>query len=203
MTAEPPAVQDEQALSLFHVTRQIFQLQDLANDPEITEEERAIARQEIERYLRCEVRKVDNIRGYLRHCEVMEAAAAEESRRQSAMAREWAARAGQVKSYCASVMQEFGEKKLVGKTGQLVCKGNGGLQALTIEDPQAIPEQYFIALIQMPLPLWKQVRQACEWQEINLDGTTLKTEVDMKAVREDMPVSGARLEPRGQHIEVR
>lgn len=93
----------------------------------------------IREYVRAEVGKVDNIRGFLKHAEMMRDAAAEEAKAQLKRAQAWGRRIDRVKQMVFDVMQESGQKRLNGEKGAFLVKGNGGLQPLIVTDEAAVP----------------------------------------------------------------
>ena len=83
-------------------------------DDEITEEDDALGDpfqelkvidDQIREYVTAEIRKVDNIRSFWRHCELMRDAAKEEARVQSERSKAWGARLDRLKATCALVME--------------------------------------------------------------------------------------------------
>lgn len=102
--------------------------------------------QAIQEYVAREVRKVDNIRGYIRHAEMMVAAAEAEAAKQKARAEAWQGRIDRLKAACKYVMEtmpwQVGKtRRIDGSTGSLVLKTNGGKQAVTITKPELVPEE--------------------------------------------------------------
>ncbi len=215
-------------MSLFQIESELLQLMEFAEDPERTDEERAAADEQIKEYISREIRKVDNIRAYLRHAEVMEAAAKAEYALQRSRAEAWKSRATRLKDRVLQIMQVIGEKKLEGKTGTLTVKGNGGLQPLVIRDETLIPPQYCKVMVTMSLARWLSIQQGLE------DVTVVRcvdNDLVRRALSEPCPlchglkrvivdevlvdpcnacggegtrrVPGARLEPRGNSLIVK
>ena len=166
-------------LSLYDVSRQLVELMAFREES-LTAEERQEVDREIARYLAAEVTKVDNVRGYLRHCEVMEQAHRQEVERQTRMAQGWEERAQHLKNACIRALESAGKTRAEGKTGVLRIQKNGGQAPLEIFDEKAIPSRYTPLTITYPL--------------------------DKDALRRDLAagkvVPGARLAERGVHLRV-
>lgn len=101
----------------------------------------------IREYLQAELRKVDGVRSFWRHAELMRDAARAEAAAQTARAEVWGARLDRLKTMCQLVMEAMPwpagkTKKLEGRTGSLILKGNGGRQAVEITNEALIPDEY-------------------------------------------------------------
>ena len=167
-------------LSLYDVSRQLVELMTFRDEEELTDEEREAVDGEILRYIAAEVTKVDNLRGYLRHCEVMEEAHRKEAEKQTGMARIWEEREKRLKNYVLRALAAAGKTRVEGKTGVLRVQGNGGQAPMEIFDENAIPTRYTPMQITYPL--------------------------DKEAIRRDLAagkaIPGARLLERGVHLRV-
>lgn len=167
-------------LSLYDVAIELVELMDFRDNEDLTEEERKVVDEQIEKYVAAELAKVDNIRGYLRHCEVMAAAAKEEQERQRRRADLWERKRDRIKAFCVKALQNAGKTKVEGKTGVLRIQKNGGKLALEITDEIQIPTKYTPMTITYPL--------------------------DSEALRKDLEaglyVPGAKLGERGVHLRV-
>jgi len=198
-----------QSLSLFAIEEQLIQLIAFAEDPDLTPEEREVAAGEIQKYVAAEVRKVDSIRGYLRHCEVMAWAARGEARRQLDNATIWENRQQRIKGYCFDAMQHAGLKKLEGNTGTLQVKGNGGVQPLQVNNESLVPEEYCDYVGRISGRMWRTVLKICaavSAPDVSKDDVDLQRVPNNKRVREALasgPVPGAQLLERGAHLEVK
>jgi hypothetical protein len=220
------------SLSLWHIEEAISQLMDMREEA-TDAEEIAVIEGELVKYAQQELRKVDNVVGYLKHCAMMESTAKEEATAQAERARLWHERAARLKRACQAVMETFvgGErKKLEGRAGVIVLKGNGGRQAVTIADAELIPEEYCDYVGAIPGALWREL----VGQHEALTGVKLIRTPRAALIHEAlqakcaecggdglMPFSpegekctacggsgkagvpGAQLEPRGAHIEVK
>ena len=121
---------------------------------ELAEIDKAIAQ-----YIRAEVGKVDNIRGFLKHAEMMRDAAKAEADAQANRARAWERRIDRVKGIVYDVMGEAGKKRIDGQTGYFLVKGNGGLQPLLVTDEAAVPEECCKYVGWIGGELWRVIRQ--------------------------------------------
>lgn len=217
-------------LSLWHIEDAISQLMDMreeATDPE----EIAVIEGELVKYAQQELRKVDNVVGYLKHCAMMEGTAKEEAAAQAERARVWKERAARLKRACQATMETYtgGErKKLEGRAGVILLKGNGGRQAVTVSDPEMIPEECCDYVGAIPGPVWLKIaahfeeladvklmrtpRSALIYEALQRkcevcdgDGKGLFSEDACPACGGSgmAGVPGAHLEPRGQHIEIK
>lgn len=190
--------------SLFQIETQLAELIEYRDTEDLTPEERAVVDQQIAEYVKREISKVDSVRAYIRHCEITATAAEEEAERIHDYAQTWKRRGERLKDLCKDLMSTLGKKRLEGKTGYLLLKGNGGKQALEIYDVPLIPEEYKIVVMEMNAAeynrLWDRMVAAGfapEMKAIEIDKAKLA-----KAL-ESGHVPGARLKPRGEHVEVK
>lgn len=197
-----------QTESLFQIEKQLAGLVASREECE-TEEDRKAVDEAIALYVKKEIRKVDSIRGYLRHCDMMAEAAAEEVKRLSALGHTWKSRRERLLDLCRELMLEFGEKRLDGLHGSIVLKGNGGLQALEMGNPGLIPEEMCDYRGFITSKCWTAILEACnrvgvspaEWEGVQLERVPRQAMV-REALKQGSVV-GARLQDRGVHVEVR
>src|SRR5689334_17521402 len=102
-------------VSLWDIEQSVAQLVSLLDDPDISEDERAVAVSELERWVCAEVRKVDSIRALIRNCDQREAealAAAKDASKELQIQKERAAvfanRRERVKSFAMAAMNAMG-----------------------------------------------------------------------------------------------
>lgn len=216
--------------TLWRIEDAIVQLMDMREEATDPEEIRVIEA-ELIKYAQQEIRKTDNIIGYLKHCEMMEEAAKKEAATQAERAKVWKERAGRLKRACQSVMETFtgnDRKKLEGRTGAIILKGNGGRQAVNLTNPEMIPEEYCEYVGAIPGAIWLEMVERFEQlagvrlvrtprSALIHDALQAKCEAcdgDGKASfsSDACPscggsgkagVPGAQLVPRGSHIEVK
>lgn len=190
-------------LSLFRIETELEELMQLREDPELMPEERAATEAAIAEYVNREVAKVDGIRAYLRHCEVMRDAANEEAKRQRELSTAWDARREKLMDLCYQVMQAAGKKKLEGKTGTLQIKGNGGRQPVTITEPSLIPDEYCEYVGKVAGSLWRQIIDKLPWIESTGEAEMVRTprKSQIGDALKNGAVPGAHLEERGSHLE--
>ena len=166
--------------SLWAIQQQLVELVEFREEAQTAEEKEA-ADAAIESYVKAEIEKVDNISAYLRHCKMMERAAADEIDRVQAHQRAWKTRHDRLKDLVLRVMQATGKTRLEGKTSKFVIKGNGGQRTLKVTDETLIPEEYW---------------------ELTVTRTLNAQEV-RKAIESGVAVPGVQLEERGTHLEVK
>ena len=126
----------------------------------------------IQEWIGREVRKVDGIRGYLKHCDMMAGAAKAEAQAQSQRAKAWEDRGRRIKAFVASVMDAAGLKKLEGQTGTLMLKGNGGVQPVTITDPEMVPDDLCSVTVTMTVAAWDWALDVLNGNEAEMKGFT-------------------------------
>lgn len=147
-------------LTLWDIEAGLNQLME-AREEATDEAGRAAVDQAIAEYCQRELDKVDSIRSYLRHCDLMEQAAKQEAEHQAERAKAWAERGKRLKAFCLAAMQAFGRTSIEGRTGKLRIRTNGGKVPLIIADEAAIPSEYKPAVVTYPVDK-DAVRQALE-----------------------------------------
>lgn len=167
-------------LSLYDVSRRLLELMVFRDTEVLTGEEREAVENEIQRYVAAEIFKVDNIRGFLRHCELMGQGHRQEAERQTRMAQIWEEREKRLKAACIKALDAAGKSRVEGRTGVLKIQKNGGQAPMEITDEGSIPTEYTPMTITYPLDKEKLRR-------------------DLTAGRE---IPGARLLERGVHLRV-
>lgn len=183
-------------LSLFDIEKGLHELLGAWQEAE-TPEALEAAEAAIKAYAEAEVRKVDGIRRYIRACEAQAEAAKEEASLQSRRAIAWEARAEHLKHFCFEAMQAFDFRKLEGRTGAMRIKGNGGKQAVTITNPDLVPDEFRDATITWSLPRWEAAGIVLHRSEGLLALARIRAELEA-----GRSVPGAELAPRGEHLEV-
>ena len=140
---------------------ELYAITTLGESPERTEATEAlkIIDDQISQYIGAEIRKVDNIRSFWRHCELMRDAAKAEAETQAQRAKAWASRLDRLKETCRSVMETIPfptgkPRKLEGRTGSLLLKANGGKQAVEISDESMVPDELCTVTVTMSAALW-------------------------------------------------
>ena len=126
----------------------------------------------IREYITAEIRKVDGIRAFWRHCDLMAAAAKEEAEIQAARSKAWRSRLDRLKQTVQLVMETLPfpagkPRKLEGRTGALLLKGNGGRPAVEISDESLIPDELQVVTVQMPWSVWKLTVSRCEGEVLS------------------------------------
>ena len=208
-------------LSLYQLESQLADLIEM-RESAADEAEIAVLDAAIAQYLRAEVTKVDGVRAFWRHCETMIEAAKRERDAQNMRIQQWQQRLDRLKRTCCMVMEampwrEGKSKKLEGRTGALLLKTNGGKQAVEITDQSLIPEEFCTVTVTMSLTDWRHVEERFAFPP-------LKASPSLGAIAEALErpceqcegvwpkcsacggtgkngVPGARLVPRGNHVE--
>ena len=137
--------------SLYDIVSEIAELIELQETAE-TDEVRLATEQALEAYRETLPQKVDDVRGYIKHCEMMAECARQESQEQAARARLWGNRAQRLKDYAVGAMQAVGAKKLSGRTGDLRLQGNPPSVEITRED--LLPLEYMRVTLSMSGMVW-------------------------------------------------
>lgn len=171
----------------------------------------------IQLYIKTEITKVDNIRAFWRHCELMRDAAKAEAETQVQRAKAWGSRLDRLKEICRAVMETIPfpagkPKKLEGRTGALYLKANGGKQAVEVTDESLVPDEFCIVTVTMREGLWER---ALAWLERSnallardlAAAAKVSRTPSLSLIGEQLAkgegVPGARLAERGQHVEVK
>jgi hypothetical protein len=148
------------SLTIWEIERGLAELVE-AREEAADEATRTAIDQALTEYVEREVVKVDGIRGFLMHCNLMSRAAKEEADLQAGRSRLWEKRAERLKSFCVSTLQAFGRSRVEGRTGKLVVRGNGGPRPIVITDPGLIPSEFSPQVVSYPLDKDK-LRKALE-----------------------------------------
>ncbi len=156
--------------SLYEITDHVSALFDSLDGAD-TPEMRAQVESDLMQWLESESRKVDNIAGYLAHCEAQAEFAAAEAQRLRERGAVYLNRAERLKDYVMRVMTASGKKRLEGRTATLSLRQCP--PSVEIADATAIPEEF--------------VRRKVE---ITPDKRAIKT-----AVEAGQTVPGAELRP--------
>ncbi len=160
-------------------------------------------------YLKAEIKKVDGIAFCVKEFEARSAARAEEAAKMKAQADRDAETAKRIKAMVLEVMQEFNEKKLPGRLFTITRQGNGGVQALTIAQPDLVPDQRRKVTVTMGLLAWKAIVHTAlaSYWDVTKELYKFEEEPDTQAIREALKrgegVPGARLEPLGEHVRIK
>lgn len=215
---------DGRGLSLYEIESELVQLieaREAAADclqVALTEDDRKqlqaeldAADEAIQLYLHEEVRKVDGIIRYVVSQESAATAAKLEAERLKRVAEVRENRARRVKDMVLGIMQGMGYKRLEGTLGALLCKKNGGVQALNIVDEAAIDASFRVVRITMRLRDWERVQffAAELWEDpdpYRRPMMVTQLDIDGQEIRKALaagPVEGAELKPRGVHLEIR
>src|SRR6266851_3241791 len=112
---ESPSELTTQSLTLFQLESELRELMDFRDSEELTAEELQAVDIQIATYVAKEIAKVDNLRAYMRHCQIMSEAAKQEAELQAKRANSWKNRLDYLKGCCLDAMNLMGKKKLEGR----------------------------------------------------------------------------------------
>jgi Gp157 protein len=135
-------------LTLYSLARNLQQLMQLAEYEDLKPEDRASIENEVKRYVHQEVKKVDSIRAFIRLCDARIAESTNEILRIALWQNTWKRRLDNIKEITLNVMKEFvpadkdGRIRLEGGTGSLAVQKNGGKQAVQVDQPDMVPDEY-------------------------------------------------------------
>ena len=109
---------------------------------------------------------------------------AEEERRIHARRKRVQAALVWLKSYVMDVMRNRGIKALKTPLNTIRIQANGGLRALVIDDPAAVPDEFLVANITMSLLSWKEIVLHGSADGVDMDtDITVSVSVNNKMVR--------------------
>lgn len=152
-------------------------------------------------YVAREVRKVDGIRGYWRHCEMMAEAAEAEAKRQKERAEQWSSRLRRLKDSVCSVMRSFEwaskSKRLDGSTGSITLKQNGGVQPVEITDPGMIPPEFMLVTLRIRGHQLAAITETLADHDMQFTAEIVKSEPMMTAIRGELTSACAECDGTG------
>lgn len=155
------AAAEEPRFSLLEIEAAQAELVAARMDAELIEdpEERAAAlvavEQAVTEYAAREVQKVDSYRRLIRALTFALAASKDERDRQAARASVIQNLIESIKEGGRRAMEVCGKKRIDGRTGSLILKGNGGVQPL-VKDAKLIPKDLMRVTVRMPLDLFER-----------------------------------------------
>ena len=192
-------------------------------DWEDIDEQTVAVEKALEEYVRAEVKKCDGIHWYLTAAKQTAQDARAEARRMDERARRIENSADRLKAICCDVMRMAEVKRIDGTAGRyLLRKGNGGLAPLVVDgwdaererwatDAPVLPPIFQDVTIKMPRWLWDYaVDGVPEDSELGKDlrgVRNIKTGPANDRIRAALAageeVPGARLDQRGEHLEIK
>ena len=187
-------------LTLYDIESQLAQLVSMREEA-ADDLERQVIDEQIAEYLRAEIKKVDRIIPLLRNWEALALARKAEAARLADSAKVVTGRIDRLKAMILTVMQSASLKKLEGTTGTLLCKGNGGRQAVTVTDASLVPDDLMDMVVTMTHSQYAELRPL-PWP-ISVNGPTPSKARIGELLARGEAVPGCRLEPRGEHVEVK
>ena len=161
-------------------------------------------------YIKAEVQKVDGVRGWWKHLEMIRDAAKAEAKAMQSRAEVFDRQLTVLKNAIQITLEEMEfragkPRKLEGKTGSISLVGNGGRRPVVITDETLIPDEYRTVTVRMNAELWRKVCAALP----DLAGLQeCRKEPSMTAIYNALEsgmdgVPGAVLAPLGAHVRVK
>jgi len=164
----------------------------------------------IAEYIKAEVAKVDGVRGWWKHLEMMRDAAKDEAETMQDRAQAFGRQLTVLKSAILVTLEEMEfragkPRKLEGKTGSISLVGNGGRRPVVITDEALIPDEYRTVTVKMNAELWRKVCAALPdlagMQECKKDPNLTLIYNALESGMDGVP--GAILAPLGSHVRVK
>ena len=192
----------------------LFQRREELTVPEASGIESFVELQEvdvaIEAYIKAEVQKVDGVRGWWKHLEMMRDAAKAEASTMQDRAQVFDRKLTVLKSAILVTLEEMEfragkPRKLEGKTGSISLVGNGGRRPVVITNEVLIPDEYRTVTVKMSAELWRKVCAALPdlagMQECRKEPNLTLIYNALESGMDGVP--GAVLAPLGFHIRVK
>lgn len=164
----------------------------------------------IAEYIKAEVQKVDGVRGWWKHLEMMRDAAKAEAKAMQDRAQSAERQLTVLKNAIQITLEEMQwragkPRKLEGKTGSISLVGNGGRRPVVITDESLIPDEYRTVTVKMNAELWRKVCAALPdlagLQECKKDPNLTLIYNALESGMDGVP--GAVLAPLGSHVRVK
>ena len=112
-------------------------------------------------YIKAEVKKVDGVRAWWKHLEMMRDAAEDEANAMKYRAQAFDRQLTVLKNAIQITMEEMvfrgTPRKLEGKTGSISLVGNGGRRPVVITDEALVPDEYRTVTVKMNAELWRKI----------------------------------------------
>lgn len=178
---------NEKKIGLWRLKTELAELMAFRQDEELDAEARAAIDAQIKAYVSAELRKVDNVAGFIRYRRSGAAEARAEAKRLSALADSWERDEEYLLGLVKDLMVEFRETKLEGRYGYLKLQANGGNQALDIYNKELIPEEMVDYRGFITSKCWTQILVACDLAGVHpaeWEGVQLQREPRSGMVRE-------------------
>jgi hypothetical protein len=175
------------------------------NMPQVIEEEIAVIDGLIRDYVSREVKKVDNIAWAVKDLRAKSAAKKQQADELYAKSKADEETADCILQFSLEVLQQSGSKREEGKLFKLTRQGNGGAQALTIAQPDLVPDKFKRVRVVLSLAVWSELVK--DYPELEYVTPKPETEPDNGAIRSALQdgegVMGCRLEERAEHIRIK
>ena len=189
------------SLSLLQIEDTIVSLQSLYESSE-TDEERAVAEQEIQRFILAELRKVNGIAFTIRAFEKKAEFARQERDRLAKRVHHWEGRVQALKNYVLWALNKEELKRV--ESTLSVLRRHGQADKVKIDDPSLIPEEFVRLTVQFNASDWNALKECVP--ALCATGKVKESEFMLdqigKALKRKEEVPGARLLTDQEHLRV-
>ncbi len=185
---------------------------DAFNDLELMRANLAVIDEQIALYIQALPAKIDSVRFVWKRMVTLIAEADAEAKFQSARKRTMEADLERLKQYCQRVMEiqvwQPGQvRKLIGRTGAIYLKANGGRAAVEVQNPDLVPSELMRVQAEMSGDTWDEIIKAMgsQWIREHVGDVRMSPSLVLigDKLNRDEPVAGCRLSERGSHVEIR
>ena len=191
------------SLTLYDIERGLAEAL-AARDEAKTPEELSAAELALSVYADQELKKAD---GYINTIKAMEAAVEyrkAERDRHGLAAKRIQSSADWLKQHALAVMQEWGVRRIEGRTaGTLLVRANGGPQPLIVQD-EILPSEYKLVTITLPQSEWNHILGDTSWDiHFRQNGVVADNGEIRRCLDAGGDVPGAHYGERGESLQVK
>lgn len=111
-----------------------------------TDEQRQACQEDIEKFLNAEVRKVDNLAGYLAQCDAQQQCAAAEVKRLQERKKSWERKERIIRDYIAATMEALDKPRLEGRTATFTLRKSPA--SVEVLDQSLVPMEYIRTIVE-------------------------------------------------------
>lgn len=160
-------------------------------------------------YMKAEVQKVDGVRSWWKHLEMMRDAARDEADTMHDRAQAFDRQLTVLKSAILVTLEEMEfragkPRKLEGKTGSISLVGNGGRRPVVITDEALVPDEYQTVTVKMKASSYRTLLVEHPTLEIFASKPEPNLTLIYNALESGIDgVPGAVLAPLGSHVRVK
>lgn len=193
-------------LSLYQIENELCELIDLREQTAPESDERIACDRCIAEYFARELDKVDGVRAFAKHCELVARAAKEEAEAQTKRQRVWEDRLKWLKSYLLDTLVLTGRTKLEGRTGVIRRQNNGGKLPVIVSQPDMVPTSMCRGTIRLTAAMMAHDKVRTLLDTLKIVGAVIETEPDLEAIATELgsggAVPGCSMGERGQHVRI-